>query len=111
MLIWAIIKSALENNVISGCLFPWYRLFGLTIDDEEKTKFIMPFEIFCYTKTMFGLKNGGATNQKCVHTVLESQIGWNVEAYIDDIVVMSEKRGDLCLITSNRPSTICVSSR
>jgi hypothetical protein len=30
-----------------------------------------------------------------VYTVLESQIGRNVEAYIDDIVVKSEKRGDL----------------
>jgi hypothetical protein len=43
----------------------------------------------------FGLKNGGATYQKCVHTILESQIGRNVEAYIDDIVVKSQKRGDL----------------
>jgi hypothetical protein len=33
--------------------------------------------------------------QKCVHTVLESQIGRNIEAYIDDIVVKLEKRGDL----------------
>jgi hypothetical protein len=38
---------------------------------------------------------GGATYQKCVHTVLEGQIGRNVEAYIDDIVVKSEKHGDL----------------
>jgi hypothetical protein len=30
-----------------------------------------------------------------VYTVLESQIGRNVEAYIHDIVVKSEKRGDL----------------
>jgi hypothetical protein len=43
----------------------------------------------------FGLKNGEATYQKCVHTVLKGQIGWNVEAYIDDIVVKSEKRGNL----------------
>jgi hypothetical protein len=44
---------------------------------------------------IFSLKNGGATYQKCVHTVLKSQIGRNVEAYIDDIVAKSEKRGDL----------------
>jgi hypothetical protein len=43
----------------------------------------------------FGLKNGRATYKKCVHTVLEGQIGRNVEAYIDDIVVKLEKRGDL----------------
>jgi hypothetical protein len=68
---------------------------SLTVDDEEKTAFITPFGIFCYTNMAFGLKNGGATYQKCVHTVLESQIGRNAEAYIDDIVVKSRKRGDL----------------
>jgi hypothetical protein len=72
-----------------------YRQINLAIDDEEKTSFITSFGIFCYTKITFGLKNRGATYQKCVHTVLESQIGRNVEAYIDDIVVKSEKRGDL----------------
>jgi hypothetical protein len=72
-----------------------YHQISLAIDDEEKTAFITPFGIFYYTKMAFGLKNGGATYQKCVHTVLESQIGRNVEAYIDDIVVKSRKRGDL----------------
>jgi hypothetical protein len=43
----------------------------------------------------FGLKNGGATYQKCVHIILGNQIGRNVEAYIDDIVVKSKKYGDL----------------
>jgi hypothetical protein len=72
-----------------------YHQISLAIDDEEKTTFITPFGIFCYTKMAFELKNGGATYQKCVHTVLENQIGRNVEAYIDDIVVKSRKRGDL----------------
>jgi hypothetical protein len=30
-----------------------------------------------------------------VHIVLENQIGKNVKAYVDDIVVKSKKRGDL----------------
>jgi hypothetical protein len=72
-----------------------YHQISLAIDDEEKTTFITPFVIFCYTKMAFGLKNGRATYKKCVHTVLEGQIGRNVEAYIDDIVVKLEKRGDL----------------
>jgi hypothetical protein len=72
-----------------------YHHISLAIDDEEKITFIVPFGIFCYTKMTFGLKNGGATYQKCVHTVLEGQIGWNVKSYIDDIVVKSEKYGDL----------------
>jgi hypothetical protein len=66
-----------------------YHQISLAVDDEEKTTFITSFEIFCYTKMAFGLKNGGATYQKCVHTVLESQIARNVEGYIDDIVVKS----------------------
>jgi hypothetical protein len=44
---------------------------SLVVDDEEKTALITPFGIFCYTKMAFGLKNGGAIYQKCVHTVLE----------------------------------------
>jgi hypothetical protein len=42
----------------------------------------------------FGIKKGG-TYQKCVHIILEAQIGRNVEAYINDIVVKSKKQGDL----------------
>jgi hypothetical protein len=46
-----------------------YHQISLAIDNEEKIAFITPFGIFCYTKMVFGLKNGGATYQKCVHTV------------------------------------------
>jgi hypothetical protein len=72
-----------------------YHKINLAVDNEEKTAFITPFGIFCYTKMTFGLKNGGATYKKCVHTVLEGQIRQNVETYIDDIVVKSEKCEDL----------------
>jgi hypothetical protein len=72
-----------------------YHQISLTIDDEEKIVFITLFGIFYYSKMAFRLKNEGATYQKCVHTVLEGQIRWNVEAYIDDIVVKSKKHEDL----------------
>jgi hypothetical protein len=50
-----------------------YHQICFTMDDEDKTLFIMPFGIFCYTKMVFGLKNGGeGTYQKCVHTILEN---------------------------------------
>jgi hypothetical protein len=57
--------------------------------------FITPFGIYCYTKMVFRLKNGGATYQKGIHIILETQTGRNVEAYIDDVVVKSKKREDL----------------
>jgi hypothetical protein len=72
-----------------------YHQISLAINEEEKITFITSFGVLCYTKMTFRLKNGRATYQKCVHTVLQSQIERNVKAYIDDIVVKSEKRGDL----------------
>jgi hypothetical protein len=38
------------------------------MDDEEKTLFIMPFGIFCYTKMAFGLKNGGRAHIRSAYT-------------------------------------------
>jgi hypothetical protein len=72
-----------------------YHQINLTIDDEGKIAFITHFRIFCYTKMAFELKNGGATYQKYIHIILEPQIGRNIEAYIDDVVVKLKKRGDL----------------
>jgi hypothetical protein len=43
----------------------------------------------------FGLKNGGATYQKCICTILEPQIGRNIKVYIDDVVVKLKRCGDL----------------
>jgi hypothetical protein len=57
--------------------------------------FITLFGIFCYTKITFRLKNGRATYQKGIHIILKTQIGRNVKAYIDDVVVKSKKCGDL----------------
>jgi hypothetical protein len=71
-----------------------YHQISLTIDDEEKTAFITPFGIYYYTKMTFGLKNGGATYQKCIQIILETQIGQNIEAYLDDVVVKLKKRGE-----------------
>jgi hypothetical protein len=36
-----------------------YHQISLVINDEEKTTFITPFGIFCYTKLVFDLKNRG----------------------------------------------------
>jgi hypothetical protein len=87
-----------------------YHQINLATDNEKKTSFITPFGIFCYTKMAFGLKNRGAIYQKCMHIILKNQIGRNVEAYIDDIVVKSKKVG-ICLTISKRHSTIFVCTR
>jgi hypothetical protein len=51
-----------------------YHQISLDIDDEETTSLITPFGIYFYTKMAFGLKNGGATYQKCIQIILEEQI-------------------------------------
>jgi hypothetical protein len=43
----------------------------------------------------FNLKNAGATYQKAIQKCLESQIGKNVEAYVDDVVVKTTAEDDL----------------
>jgi hypothetical protein len=77
-------------NAYSG-----YHQTSLAFDDEEKIAFITLFGIFCYIKMTFGLKNRGATYQKGIQIILETQIRRNVEAYIDDMVVQSKKYGVL----------------
>ena len=81
----------------SGCellcfldAYSGYHQISMCIDDQEKTTFVTPFGMYCYIKMSLALKNAGSTYKKCVHVVLEGQIGCNVEAYIDDIVVKSK---------------------
>ena len=61
----------------------------MALKDQEKTAFITPFGIFYYTSIPFGLKNAGATYQRTVQNCLKEQIGHNVHAYVDDIVIKS----------------------
>jgi hypothetical protein len=64
-----------------------YHQIALHPDDEDKTTFITPHDIYCYKVMTFGLKNAGATYQKAIQKCLKSQNGKNIEAYIDDVVV------------------------
>ena len=43
----------------------------------------------------FGLKSAQATYQRCVQNCLHNQIGCNVHAYVDDIVVKSREKETL----------------
>ena len=62
---------------------------------RRKTATTTPFGVFCYVKMPFNLKNSGATYQRCIQNCMQPQIGRNVEAYIDDIVVKSRTRDSL----------------
>jgi hypothetical protein len=59
------------------------------------TSFIMSFGMFCYVTMPFGLRNAGATYQRCMQHVFGDHIERTVEAYVDDIVVKTRKVDDL----------------
>jgi hypothetical protein len=57
-----IVDSTISCDLLSFLdFYLGYHQISLIIDNEEKTSFITPFEIFCYTKMVFIVKNGGAT--------------------------------------------------
>jgi hypothetical protein len=59
-----------------------YHQIALKVSDPDKTTFITPQSIYCYTAMTFGFKNAGATYQKAIQNGLESQISDNIEAYV-----------------------------
>nr|GEX53939.1 reverse transcriptase domain-containing protein [Tanacetum cinerariifolium] len=67
-----------------------YHQIQIAKDDKEKTSFYTDHGTYYYTKIPFGLKNEGATYQKLVDSLFQSQSGWNLEAYVDDMVIKSK---------------------
>ncbi|GKD51118.1 reverse transcriptase domain-containing protein, partial [Tanacetum coccineum] len=67
-----------------------YHQVHIAEEDEEKTAFYTDQGMYCYTKMSFGLKNAGATYQRLIDGVFQSQIGRNLEAYVDDMVIKSK---------------------
>jgi ribonuclease HI len=72
-----------------------YHQIKMKESDQLATSFITPFGMYCYTTMPFGLRNAGATYQRCMNHVFGEHIGRTVEAYIDDIVVKTRKASDL----------------
>jgi hypothetical protein len=72
-----------------------YHQIALHPDDEDKMAFITPHDIYCFKVMTFGLKNAGATYQNAIQKCLKNQIGKNVEAYVDNVVVKTTKEDKL----------------
>ncbi|GKE36570.1 reverse transcriptase domain-containing protein, partial [Tanacetum coccineum] len=63
--------------------------------DEEKRAFHTSHRVYCYTKMPFGLKNVGATYQRLVDKAFDSQVGQNIEVYVDNLVVKSYTEAEM----------------
>ncbi|GJX52069.1 reverse transcriptase domain-containing protein [Tanacetum coccineum] len=72
-----------------------YHQIQMTREDEEKTAFYTEQGTYCYMKMPFGLKNAGATYQRLVDSTFQGQIGRNLEAYVDYMVIKSKDEKDL----------------
>jgi hypothetical protein len=77
-------------NAYSG-----YHQIRMKESNQLATSFITPFGMYCYITMQFGLRNAGATYQRCMNHVFGEHIGRTVEAYVDDIVVKTRKASDL----------------
>nr|GEZ75776.1 reverse transcriptase domain-containing protein [Tanacetum cinerariifolium] len=93
----------IDWNVESLCGYPFkcfldaykgYHQIQLAAADEEKTAFHTGQGVYCYTKMPFGLKNAGATYQRLMDKAFESQMGRNIEVYMDDLVVKSHTEAE-----------------
>ncbi|XP_074374056.1 uncharacterized protein LOC141714436 [Apium graveolens] len=69
--------------------FSGYHQIAMNDRDVPKTAFITPKGTYAYIKMPFGLKNAGTTFQRMVNKVFKEQIGRNMEAYVDDMIVKS----------------------
>lgn len=67
-----------------------YHQIAMDPADMEKTAFITPKGIYYYKVIPSGLKNAGATFQRAISKMFESQLGDIMEACIDDMVVKSK---------------------
>nr|GEX06998.1 hypothetical protein [Tanacetum cinerariifolium] len=64
-----------------------YNQIKMTEDDEEKTGFHTKERVYCFTHMPNELKNSAATLQRMIEEVVADQRGWNVEIYLEAIVI------------------------
>ncbi|GJR18228.1 reverse transcriptase domain-containing protein [Tanacetum coccineum] len=72
-----------------------YHQVQMAEEDEEKTAFYTDQGTYCYTKMSFGFKNARATYQRLVDGSFQTQIGRNLEAYVDNMVIKSKSKREM----------------
>lgn len=71
--------------------FSVYHQIKMRSQDQIHTSFRVAGATYCYNVISLGLKNAGATYQQMMNKILKKQIDWNIETYVDDIVVKTKK--------------------
>jgi len=60
--------------------------------DESKTAVVAKVASYCYKIMLFGLKNVGATYQRLMDRIFAPILERNVQAYVDDMFITSERK-------------------
>src|SRR3954470_17619265 len=94
------IDQIVDSTAGCACLtfldaYSGYNQIRLKVEDQELTAFITPSGVYCYNVMTFGLKNAGATYQRCMQVCLGKQIGRNIKVYIDDVIVKTRDSSTL----------------
>lgn len=71
--------------------FSGYYQIKMAPKDEEYTSFIINKDIYCYKIMPFSFKNAGAIYQRLVNKVFKDEINWDMEIYVDNILIKGAK--------------------
>ncbi|XP_074342244.1 uncharacterized protein LOC141679723 [Apium graveolens] len=69
--------------------FSGYNQVKMNPADIAKTTFITHRAVYAFVMIPFGLINAGETYQKMMNTIFKSQLGRNMESYVDDMISKS----------------------
>ena len=90
-----LVDSTARHRLLSFMdAFSGYNQIRMHEDDQEKTSFVTSQGLFCYKVMPFSLKNVGATYQRLMNRMFASQIGRNVQVYLNDMLVKSRREED-----------------
>jgi hypothetical protein len=90
--IYQVIDSTCECELLSFVdAYSGFHQIPLHQPDQIKTSFITPYGAYCYLTVPFGLRNAGATYQRCMQKCLHDQIDKNVHVYVDDVVIKTKE--------------------
>lgn len=85
-----LVNATIEHSQMSFLdAFQEYHQIPLALTDQEKIAFVTPIGNYHYKVMPFKLKNVGSTYQRMMTRMFESQLGKNIEVYIDDMIVKS----------------------